>query len=110
MNHEERKGERSTCPIASTLDIFGDKWTLLIMRDILIKGKHRYRAFQDSPETFPTNLLSNRLKRLEQWGIIKKVLYQERPKRYEYHPTEQGKALEPVLRSMEEWGEQFFSQ
>ena len=100
---------RSECPIANSLDIIGDRWTLLIVRDILINGKHRFREFRDIPESFPTNILASRLKRLEKWGLIEKKTYQEHPVRYEYHLTEDGLALEPVLSALETWGTQFFS-
>ena len=99
---------RSQCPIANTLDIIGDRWTLLIIRDILINGKHRFRAFQEIPEAFPTNILSDRLKRLERWDLIEKRVYQEHPVRYEYHVTEKGASLAPVLRAIETWGTHFF--
>ena len=108
-NKPNHKLLRSQCPIANTLDIIGDRWTLLIIRDILINGKHRFREFQDIPEAFPTNILSNRLKRLEGWGLIEKRAYQEHPVRYEYHLTEYGEALEPVLKAIESWGTHFFS-
>lgn len=99
---------RSTCPIANSLDIIGDRWTLLIIRDILINGKHRFKEFQDIPEAFPTNILADRLKRLEKWGLIEKRAYQEHPVRYAYHLTEKGATLEPVLRAIERWGTDFF--
>ena len=108
-NNPKPKPLRSECPIANSLDIIGDRWTLLIIRDILINGKHRFRDFQEIPEAFPTNILANRLKRLEQWGLIEKRAYQENPVRYEYHLTEDGLALEPVLRAIESWGTHFFS-
>ena len=108
-NNSKPKPLRSECPIANSLDIIGDRWTLLIIRDILINGKHRFREFQNIPESFPTNILADRLKRLEQWGLIEKRTYQEHPVRYEYHLTDDGLALEPVLKALETWGNQFFS-
>ncbi|MFK7844100.1 MAG: winged helix-turn-helix transcriptional regulator [Rhodothermales bacterium] len=99
---------RSQCPIANSLDIIGDRWTLLIIRDILINGKHRFKEFQDIPEAFPTNILADRLKRLEKWGLIEKRAYQEYPVRYAYHLTEKGSTLEPVLRAIEKWGTDIF--
>lgn len=78
---------RSPCPIANTLDILGDKRTLLVIRD-LFSGKKTYTDFQSSPESIPTNILANRLKRLADYGIIEKTPYQQRPVRYAYRLTE----------------------
>ncbi len=105
----DHKPLRSQCPIANSLDVIGDRWTLLIIRDILINGKHRFKEFQDIPEAFPTNVLSDRLKRLEKWGLLEKRVYQEHPVRYEYHLTDKGSTLMPVLQSIETWGTQFFA-
>jgi len=77
---------RSPCPVACCLDLLGDKWTLLVVRDLLL-GKTTYSEFQKSPEGIPTNILAERLKRLLAAGVIEKSQYQERPKRYAYHLT-----------------------
>jgi DNA-binding HxlR family transcriptional regulator len=95
--------KRSTCPIAATLDLVGDKWSLLIIRDIGLFDRHRNKDFQNSDEGIPTNILANRLKRLTEIGLLEKRLYQERPPRYEYHLTELGRALLPVLGAMAKW-------
>jgi DNA-binding HxlR family transcriptional regulator len=94
---------RSPCPIANTLDILGDKWTLLVIRD-LFAGKHTYSEFQSSPESIPTNILANRLKRLADFGIIEKTPYQQRPVRYAYQLTDKGRSLGQVLKEMADWG------
>jgi DNA-binding HxlR family transcriptional regulator len=94
---------RSPCPIANTLDIVGDKWTLLVIRD-MFAGKSTYSEFQSSPEGIPTNILANRLQRLVQYHLIQKTPYQQRPVRYAYQLTEKGHSLEPVLKEMAEWG------
>ena len=94
--------ERSSCPIASTLDIVGDKWSLVLIRD-LFTGKQRYNQFCDSPEGVPTNLLAARLRKLEDQGIIFKEPYQTRPVRYAYSLTPAGRALLPVLQEMSRW-------
>lgn len=94
---------RSVCPIASTLDLLGDKWTLLVVRDLLLLGKKRFGELQASSEGIPTNILSDRLRRLEEHGIVSRVAYQERPPRYEYHLTAKGADLFPVLCAMIEW-------
>ena len=95
--------KRSPCPVACTLDLLGDKWTLLVVRDLLL-GRHTYKSLQMSPERIPSNILADRLKRLEREGILRKELYQERPPRYEYHLTEKGQELGPVLHAMLTWG------
>jgi DNA-binding HxlR family transcriptional regulator len=96
---------RSSCPIARSLDLLGDKWTLLVMRDALIFGRRTFADFAGSGEHIPTNLLSDRLKRLVDLGLLAKVPYQSRPPRYEYVPTEKGEAIKPVLRSLRRFGE-----
>lgn len=96
------KFERSSCPVANVLDLFGDKWTLLVVRDLVL-GKSRFGEFSESPEAIPTNILADRLKRLEQSGIVTKAPYCRRPLRYEYELTERGRDLMPVLESMALW-------
>ena len=98
------KLKRSTCPIANVLDLVGDKWSLLIVRDILLHNKHRYGDFLASDEGIPTNILADRLKRLEAYGIIKKTPYQHNPVRYDYHLTETGRHLKPIVMEMVNWG------
>lgn len=94
---------RSACPIAGTLDLVGDKWSLLVIRDML-HGKSTYGELLDSPERIPTNLLADRLKRLEDAGIIVSSVYQEHPVRYAYALSEKGKALGDVLLALVRWG------
>ena len=95
---------RSTCSIARTLELAGDKWTLLIVRDLMWHGKQTFQALQDSAERIPSNILSERLKRLAQWGLVRRAAYQQRPVRYAYHLTDKGKSLEPVLLQIMAWG------
>ena len=95
---------RSDCPVAGVLDLFGDKWTLLIIRDLLINQRHRYNEFAAMPEGIPTNILADRLKRLVEQGVLEKVAYQQHPPRYEYYLTSKGRDLEPIIRSMIQWG------
>jgi len=98
---------RSLCPIATTLDLVGDKWTLVIVRDLLT-GKTRYGEFLSSPEGISTNILADRLKRLEEEGLIEKQAYQENPVRYEYRLTERGQGLHPVLQEICRWANHHF--
>jgi DNA-binding HxlR family transcriptional regulator len=95
---------RSGCPIASTLELVGDRWTLVLMRD-LVNGKSRYKDFLDSPERIASNILTARLTAMEQEGLIKSRPYQIRPKRFEYKLTPKGAALMPVLQEICRWGE-----
>lgn len=94
---------RSDCPIASALDLIGDKWTLLVIRDLLFLGNRRFGELLSSPEKIPTNILSDRLRRLEEHGLVVKVSYQERPPRSEYQLTAKGADLFPVLRALAAW-------
>ncbi len=94
--------EKSHCPLARSLDILGDKWTLLILRDMVFFGKNRFRDLLSSPESIPTNVLSDRLKLLEINEMITKSNYT--PNRYEYHLTEKGKNIKPVLLALIDWG------
>jgi len=96
---------RSACAIANTLDIVGDKWSLLVVRDLL-HGKRTYGELADSPERIPTNILAERLKRLEGAGIIVSRPYQERPRRCVYTLTAKGNALGEVLLAFVRWGKQ----
>lgn len=93
------------CPIARTLDLVGECWSLLIVRDVL-QGKHRFDEFQASLG-IATNVLATRLKRLTDAGILARKPYQTNPTRYEYDLTEKGRALGPVVLSLKNWGERF---
>jgi DNA-binding HxlR family transcriptional regulator len=96
---------RSACAIANSLDIVGDKWSLLVVRDLL-HGRRTYGELVNSPERIPTNILADRLKRLEDAGIIVSTPYQRRPMRYAYTLTPKGRALGDVLRAFVRWGKQ----
>jgi len=93
---------RSRCPVSCILEIVGDKWTLLVVRDLFFDN-HTFKELQASPEKIPSNILANRLKRLEHSGLVRRELYQQRPKRYAYYLTEKGLDLEPVMRSLMVW-------
>lgn len=94
---------RSSCPAALSLDVLGDRWSLLVIRDLLM-GKRRFADFESSAEGISTNILTDRLRRLEDVGITEKRLYQQRPKRYEYVLTRRGADLIPVLQSLCHFG------
>lgn len=94
---------RSPCAVASTLDLVGDKWSLLVIRDLL-RGLSTYKELQNSPERIPTNILADRLRKLEETGLIAKSAYQEHPVRFAYRLTEKGKALREILGAFARWG------
>jgi DNA-binding HxlR family transcriptional regulator len=95
------------CPIARTLDVIGDRWTLLILRDLLIFNRTRFSEFLASLDGLSPNLLSQRLKQLEQDGLVERHLYSDHPPRMEYRPTEKGEALRPALEALATWGNSF---
>ena len=100
---EAQEFPRSRCAIACTLDLLGDKWSLLVVRD-LFRGSATYGDLQNSFEGIPTNILADRLKKLEAAGIISKSAYQQHPVRYSYELTEKGKSLGDVLLAIVRWG------
>ena len=95
--------KRSACPVSRTLDVLGDRWSLLVVRD-LMRGKRRFAEFLDSKEAIPTNTLAERLKRLVRAGIIESHRYSEHPPRVEYLLTRKGEELRPIIRAMVDWG------
>ena len=94
---------RSNCAVASTLDIVGDKWSLLVIRD-LFAGKSTYGELLAADERMPTNILADRLRRLEESGIIEKNAYQERPVRFAYTLTPKGRDMGEILIAIVRWG------
>lgn len=94
---------RSICPITNALDFLGDKWSLIIIRDLIL-GKRTYGDFLSSPEGIPTNILAERLKRLLANGIITKQAYQDKPVRYIYILSKKGEDLAPILEAIALWG------
>jgi len=98
---------RSDCPISYALDFFGDKWTLLIIRDLMFEGKKFYKDFLNSKEGIATNVLSNRLKKLQQNGIIESRVYEKLRTQKVYSLTQKGKDLIPVLVEIMVWSAQY---
>lgn len=98
------KKRRSDCAIAGTLDIVGDRWSLLIVRDLLFRDDLRYADLAESDEAIPTNTLADRLRRLEDAEIVQRVQYSERPPRYTYRLTDRGRALGPAVNAIADWG------
>jgi DNA-binding HxlR family transcriptional regulator len=95
--------KRSNCPLSCTLDLIGDKWSLLIVRDLLF-GNSRYGELLNSGEGIPTNILSQRLKHLEQAGIVERQDSTQPRSRYDYRLSEAGLKLAPAVRVLAEWG------
>lgn len=92
------------CPVARTLNVVGDRWTILVLRE-LSWGRKRYSALLKALDGISTNLLADRLKKLEDTGMIHQVRYTEHPPRFEYRLTEKGRAFVPVLQALRAYGE-----
>ncbi|HVU18549.1 MAG TPA: helix-turn-helix domain-containing protein [Candidatus Didemnitutus sp.] len=97
------RSRRSPCPVACALDLLGDRWTLLVLRD-LFRGGERYRDFAGSPEGIPTNILAERLARLVAGGVIESSAAADGSRHRAYRLTTKGRALGPVLAALRDWG------
>jgi DNA-binding HxlR family transcriptional regulator len=97
----------SPCPVARTLNIIGDRWAILVLRDLFLHGPCRFQDFERSLNGITPGVLSQRLKEFEAHGVIEGRLYAEHPPRHEYLLTEKGRELGPVLRAMKNWGERY---
>jgi DNA-binding HxlR family transcriptional regulator len=95
---------RSHCPINFGLEIFGDRWTLLVLRDLLLLGKRSYKEFLASEEQISTNILAERLERLLAAGLVTAERVEGDNRQIRYEPTSAGRALLPVLIEMAYWG------
>jgi len=96
------------CSIAAALTILGEKWSLLVVRELAL-GVNRFDDIQRNTGA-PRDILSNRLRRLEETGVLERRPYQERPLRHSYHLTESGNELRPILLTLSQWGEKWTSQ
>lgn len=97
---------QESCPVARTLDVIGDRWTILVLRDVA-HGITKYSDMLESLAGISPNLLAQRLKRLEKEGVLERSFYSDHPPRAEYKLTKKGRDLMPVLSSMAEWGYQY---
>ncbi len=95
---------RSDCPISFTLDVLGDKWMLLILRDLVFAGKSTYGEFLQSAEKMATNILANRLATLESQGFVTKQVAADKKSKFTYRLTEKGLDLLPLLLEITLWG------
>ncbi len=91
------------CPIVYGLDTFGDRWSLIVLRDLMMMGKQTYGEFLASKEGIATNILADRLRQLEAEGIIDKARDPENRRRFIYTPTDKGLDLAPVILEMVRW-------
>src|SRR5437868_4404303 len=94
------------CPVASSLDVVGDRWTLLLVRDLL-RGRSRFSDLQQTVEGIPPSVLSARLKLLEAEGVVSRRFYSDHPPRAEYVLTRKGHALGVVVGALASWGERY---
>lgn len=102
MSSQGRK-HQTGCPVAFGTDTFGDRWTLLVIRDMILHGKRTYGDFLQSGEQIATNILADRLKHLESEGIVAKARDPENRRSYVYRLTDKGLALAPVILEIIRW-------
>ena len=103
-----RDYEGQNCSIARALEVVGERWTLLIIRDVFL-GLHRFDELQESLG-IARNVLTDRLNRLVDEGVLERVLYSERPERYEYQLTKKGRDLQIALAALSQWGDAYLSE
>lgn len=103
MHEKSKPKHRSGCPVSISLDIFGDRWSLLIVRDIMVRGYRTFKEFQQS-EGIATNILADRLQKLEAAKIITSEAAENDRRRINYRLTEKGIDLAPVLLDLLLWG------
>jgi DNA-binding HxlR family transcriptional regulator len=96
--------QRSTCPVSTSLDVLGDKWTLLILRDLVFAGKSTYGEFLQSPEKMATNILADRLVVLEAQGLLTKAVAADKKSKFTYRLTEKGVDTVPIIIELVLWG------
>ncbi|NVH73699.1 helix-turn-helix transcriptional regulator [Paraburkholderia sp. JPY432] len=97
------KSSDTLCPVARSQDVIGDRWTVLVLRELFM-GNRRFDGLLAQSQATP-QMLSSRLKRLEANGMIERKRYMKKPTRYEYELTEMGRAFYPVILALREWGE-----
>ena len=96
--------QRSSCPVSTSLDVLGDRWTLLILRDMVFDGKSTYGQFQQSAEKIATNVLADRLAVLESQGILTKAVAADKKSKFTYRLTEKGVDTVPIIVELVLWG------
>ena len=101
--------KRSNCPISCSLDIFGDKWSLLIIRDMMFANKSTYNDFLKSGEGIATNILASRLKGLEENGLIEKLVHPDSKAKILYKLTQKGIDLLPIILEVYIWADKYLA-
>jgi DNA-binding HxlR family transcriptional regulator len=99
----KKRKKRSPCPVACSLDLLGDKWTLIVIRDLYL-GRSRFTELATAPESPPTNILTERLNRLLESKMVRQIPANDGTKHRAYELTEKGRALRPVLEALRDWG------
>ncbi len=107
MKRSSKAERRSDCPLSIALEIFGDRWTLLILRDLMFKGLTTFKEFQESGEAIASNILTDRLQRLQEQGIVTGTRSPTDARVVTYRPTEKGLDLLPVLVEIVLWSAQY---
>lgn len=105
----KKKEELSACPVATTVQLIGSKWKLLILRNLLVRP-WRFNELRKDLEGISQKVLTDSLRALEADGIVRRTVYPEVPPRVEYSLTELGRSLQPILDAMKDWGEQYKAQ
>src|SRR5262245_57119149 len=103
MTRNSKQAHRSDCPISIALDLIGDRWTLLVVRDLMFKGRHEYGEFLEAEESIATNVLADRLRKLTEHGIVAKSPAPDDARKSRYHLTDKGIGLAPILVEMIVW-------
>jgi DNA-binding HxlR family transcriptional regulator len=106
MTETRTYAAQDDCPVARTLNVVGDRWTILVLRELSF-GRKRYSQLLKTLDGISTNLLSERLKKLEDRGMVEQVLYSDHPPRAEYRLTPKGRAFVPVLVALRTYGEEW---
>lgn len=101
------RGPRSHCPISLALEAIGDRWSLLILRDVIVRGKTRYQEFLNSEEGISTNILADRLVRLEQQSLLTKSDDPDDKRQFRYSPTQKALDLLPIIFEMGRWSAKY---
>jgi len=104
VHRKPRSKPRSGCPVSISLEVFGDRWSLLIVRDLMVRGFRTFKEFQQAGEGIATNILADRLKKLEAAGIIDPEPEQTDGRKVNYRLTEKGIGLAPVMLELLIWG------
>jgi DNA-binding HxlR family transcriptional regulator len=107
MGKAKHDCRQSGCPVAYGLDVFGDKWTLVVVRDMIFLGKRRFNEFLASPEKMASNILADRLKRLEEECVVTKRHDPENESKFIYELTPKGKELIPLILEVLLWGSKY---